>query len=273
MKKNKITPLLIIFSIFIFGQSKRFYYELDFKRDSLGLTSSKDIMVLEINKDSNIFLSNEYIITDSINNLNKDNQIFAYPKFTPIVEFRKNDNKFSFIQNLSMHYYQYETEKIIEWTILNEYKQIGAWKVRKAIANYGGRNWIAFFTQEISMPYGPYVFYGLPGLILEIYDVDNNYHFKMIENKNYDVELNSKNIIENLFNDRKIDILEKNWKKIQINYYNNPIPEYKEGKAVMFTKDGKEYSHNDYKNLEKILRNQIKTFNNPIELSEKIYYK
>ncbi|WP_435524197.1 hypothetical protein [Chryseobacterium indoltheticum] len=91
-------------------------------------------------------------------------------------------------------------------------------------------------------------------LILEVNDSENNYHFNLIQNKNYKVELNSNNFIEKLFGDRKINITEKDWQKIQLNYYNNPIPEYKEGKAVMFTDKGDEYTQNDYRNLKKLFK-------------------
>lgn len=271
-KRSKIILPLLIISAFVSAQSKRFYYEANFKRDSAGAYPAKDILVLEINKDYNIFLSNEYIVTDSLNNINKDNQVFAEPQFDQVVLYKKDNHKFDFIQNLSMYYYKYPAKREIKWNISNEHKKIGVWDTTKATTNFGGRNWIAWFSKDIPLPYGPYVFYGLPGLILEVNDSENNYHFNLIQNKNYKVELNSNNFIEKLFGDRKIDISEKDWQKIQLNYYNNPIPEYKAGKAVMFTDKGDEYTQNDYRNLEKAIQNQIRIYNNPIELDKAIKY-
>lgn len=271
-KRNNILLFLFIFSFFASAQSKRFYYEVNFKRDSAGTYPAKDIVVLEINKDYNIFLSNDYIVTDSLNNIKKDNQVFAEPKFDQVIIYKKDNHKFEFIQNLSMYYYKYSVKREISWNISNEHKKIGAWEATKATTNFGGRSWTAWFSQDIPLPYGPYVFHGLPGLILEISDNEKNYHFNLVQNKNYTIELNSNNLIENLFSDRKIDIAEKDWKKIQLNYYNNPIPEYKKGKAVMFTDKGDEYTPNDYRNLEKAIQNQIKGFNNPIELDKAVTY-
>src|SRR5699024_5192840 len=34
-------------------------------------------------------------------------------------------------------------------------------------------------TIEMSIPEGPYVFYALPGLIVELYDTENHYHFTL----------------------------------------------------------------------------------------------
>ena len=110
-------------------------------------------------------------------------------------------------------------------------------------------------------------------MILEIADDNENYHFSFIQNKNYKTELNSQNIIKNLFEDRKINIKEKDWKTIQLNYYQNPIPEYKSGEAYMQKEDGSKYTANDYRDLEKNLQKQIKILNNPIEISEKVDYK
>lgn len=273
MKDIRIALILLFLGLLcINAQSKRFYYNLHFKKNAVDTVYSKDILVLEINKKSNVFLSDEYIVSDSLNKVNKDNQSFAYPKFKNVVEYRQSDKSFNFINNLSMNYYQFNAKKEINWKIVNDKKKIGNFEVIRATTNYGGRNWTAWYCSEISLPYGPYVFYGLPGLILEIYDDEYNFHFSFIQNKNYNIELNSSDIIKNLFNDRKVDIKEKDWQKVQLNYYNNPIPEYKSGKAFITKDSGEQYGQNEYRELEKAIQNQIKKFNNPIELDKTVHY-
>lgn len=269
---------LIFAIIFVIGsnfgaQSKRFYYELNFKLDSAGKYPRKDLMVLEINKNSNIFLSNEYIVTDSLNDIHKDNQDFAEPKFAQVVEYSKSDDSFNFINYLSPYYYEFNVKRKINWTILNEHKKIGNFDVVNASADFGGRHWTAWYCPEIPLQFGPYVFYGLPGLILEIFDDKEDYHFSFIQNKNYDSKVDSSEIIKKLFGDRKIDIKEKEWSKILLNYYHNPLAEYKKGDFGMQKDDGTPFTTNDYRDLEKKLQNQIKILNNPIEISEKIIYK
>ncbi len=271
-RKNICTFAFFACSILFHAQSQRFYYGVNFKLDSAGSVERKDVTVLEINKNSNIFMSNEYIVTDSLNSINRDNMDFAYPKFKEIVEYEKKEDQFTFIENLSMNYYQFSAKKKINWTILNEKKKIGNFEVIKAKAKYGGRNWEAWFCPEIALPYGPYVFYGLPGLILEVYDDKANYHFTFIQNKNYNSNLDSSEIIKKLFSDRKTNIQEKDWPKIQLNYYNNPIAEYKSGNAYMTKDDGTKYTANDYRNLEIAIQKNIRTFNNPIELENIVQY-
>ena len=43
-----------------------------------------------------------------------------------------------------------------------------------------GRNYHAWFAPEIPLNEGPWKFNGLPGLILEVYDTQDHYHFTLI---------------------------------------------------------------------------------------------
>lgn len=67
--------------------------------------------------------------------------------------------------------------------MIPEYLLIGKFHLRlklykifnctKATVAFRGREFIAWFTSEIPVTYGPWKFHGLPGLILEVHDVDN----------------------------------------------------------------------------------------------------
>ncbi|QAR29993.1 GLPGLI family protein [Ornithobacterium rhinotracheale] len=65
----------------------------------------------------------------------------------------------------------------LKWQLQKDKKEILGYTVQKATTSYGGREWEAWFAQDIPLAYGPYVFNGLPGLILEIYDTENEHHF------------------------------------------------------------------------------------------------
>lgn len=62
------------------------------------------------------------------------------------------------------------------WNLKNETKKIGNFICNKATIKFRGRNYTAWYTHEVPLPYGPWKFKGLPGVILEIYDTDKEFH-------------------------------------------------------------------------------------------------
>lgn len=58
------------------------------------------------------------------------------------------------------------------WVLKDEYKNILGYKCQKATVHYRGRDYFAYFTTEINFNDGPWKFYGLPGVILNVESVD-----------------------------------------------------------------------------------------------------
>ncbi len=54
------------------------------------------------------------------------------------------------------------------------------YECNKATTNFAGRTYTAWFTTEIPLPFGPYKFGGLPGLILKIEDAEQQYVWEAI---------------------------------------------------------------------------------------------
>lgn len=62
----------------------------------------------------------------------------------------------------------------LKWKPENEFKTIAGYKCQKAIhRSTDGAETIAWFTEDIPFSVGPFYFSGLPGLILEFYDLKN----------------------------------------------------------------------------------------------------
>jgi len=82
---------------------------------------------------------------------------------------------------LVAHDFIFEDEIMMpQWTITGEEKVILGYPSIRAIANYRGREWIAYFTPEIPISRGPWLLWGLPGLIVKAYDSENLFRFELV---------------------------------------------------------------------------------------------
>ena len=66
------------------------------------------------------------------------------------------------------------------WEIMDDTAEIIGFHVQKAVCDFGGRTWEAWFAEELPFNDGPYKFSGLPGLILSIADTQNHYRFELV---------------------------------------------------------------------------------------------
>lgn len=75
--------------------------------------------------------------------------------------------------------YVYVKEKkvTIDWKLINETKKIGNFECKKAIGTFRGREYTAWYAEDIPIPYGPWKLQGLPGLILEAYNKEQEIYF------------------------------------------------------------------------------------------------
>lgn len=72
-----------------------------------------------------------------------------------------------------------DTQPSLAWNYMSEQNDtILGYECQKATATFAGRTYTAWFTTEIPLPYGPYKFGGLPGLILRIQDADRQYSWE-----------------------------------------------------------------------------------------------
>ncbi len=74
--------------------------------------------------------------------------------------------------------YRYNEKKPnLKWQITDDTCCVLGYVCNKATTSFAGRDYIAWFSPDIPIPYGPYKFGGLPGLILKIEDTKNNFRF------------------------------------------------------------------------------------------------
>lgn len=189
--KNILNFTILLFSInFYFSQNKKIethtqiIYRMNFKADSTINNKTNDILALYIGDNISIFQNEKKYQIDSI--------IASQPYFQntsskPLfkvnhVIFKDNDkSEITFsevIENVRFGYKEKNT--LMKWKITSEKKNILMYECYKAETNFGGCRFIAWYTRDIPINDGPYKFSGLPGLILEVYDDKDNFHYELL---------------------------------------------------------------------------------------------
>lgn len=179
----------LVFTGVIHAQGIRFIYNYKSISDTLNKNNVvSEIMILEIDtkQKKSVFSSLKKIQSDSNMVANVAKGIYLFPDSSMKTQYviEKNTEKketFFYTQNHSLiPVSKVEDKRQINWNILNEKKEILSYPTQKATTSFGGRTWTAWFTTSIPFSEGPYKFYGLPGLILKIYDSTNSHSYELI---------------------------------------------------------------------------------------------
>ena len=76
--------------------------------------------------------------------------------------------------------YEYECPSpSFDWQIGEETEEIMEYTCRKATCHHSGRDYTAWYAEDIALSDGPYIFRGLPGLIVAIASDDGEYAFEL----------------------------------------------------------------------------------------------
>lgn len=90
-----------------------------------------------------------------------------------------NSNKFRNILEFTLPRSYLEEDMVFEWKLHHDTDTIAGQPCKMASVDYGGRKYKAWYAPSIPIPDGPYVFAGLPGLIVKISDNQEWYTFTM----------------------------------------------------------------------------------------------
>ncbi|WP_209784948.1 GLPGLI family protein [Chryseobacterium sp. PvR013] len=187
-----IITLLLFISGILFSQNQRFVYEYSFKMDTLNKDKvEKEIMNLDITKKGSYFYSALLITRDSLfnaelekgkvsNTIHIDFRKIQHPKANFRVSKMYPGLETVYHTSLNASNVAVKELNKINWEVLPETKTFEGFKAQKATTHFGGRNWIAWFTNDIQIQDGPYKFCGLPGLILHIEDEEGTHIFNMV---------------------------------------------------------------------------------------------
>lgn len=271
MFKQFVIILTLFAFCFISSQNKSFVYELKFKPNTTKDSLITGKFVLDINDGKSMFRPSKEKEADSTFHATKKLSFMStsFKDSKSVFKDLKTKETKKFVSNFQK-LFSIKIDEHLIWKIQNETKVILGMKAQKATTTYGGRNWIAWFTNEIPLQEGPYVFHDLPGLITEIKDTQDDYSFSLVQIKNSDGKLYEK--------EKALPISWKQYAKLALDYYSDPTREINgknAGSTVMITKwqdeKGNEFTPN-FKEMNEREQKQIRENNNPIELNQKINY-
>ncbi|MDO5616956.1 MAG: GLPGLI family protein [Cruoricaptor ignavus] len=242
------TSILSLIAVMLFGilfsqnTANRFFYEFSYKKYNDFENTFKTLTILDITGKKSIYrdyltVSQDSIIQDALEKAKKSgvqvdvSKIMKFPNFTykvikdyPIKDVRYLDK----ILQDEMGYIEPIT---YNWSILDEKQKIGEFMAQKAVVDYGGRKWIAWFTESLPFQDGPYKFFGLPGLILKIEDEEKLFSWllsgiRKIENYS-EFSLADRGTMSNTDNKTNLIVTKDKFLKIYNEYLENPLSSIK----------------------------------------------
>ncbi|QTE21423.1 GLPGLI family protein [Polaribacter cellanae] len=240
-------------------------YELEFKELKNSELKQKEKMFLFISKNHSKFISEGKYKIDSLMASENVKQL-SFSEFMRNIPKTKFDffvinvlgsNKILFHQKILKDKFFYEESINHNWTNHKNTKQILGYNCKKATVSYQGRNYTAWYSNDIPVSTGPYKFYGLPGLIFEIYDSKKEYHF-LIKG------------IESLSNEHILNFNPKNYIQVSKKDYEQTKEKLNENPIKMLEQSGISLDFSNELQKKSLIdshKEKMKN-NNPIELKD-----
>jgi GLPGLI family protein len=170
----------------------RAVYRLGYCPDSMNLSRKENerfILCIKQNQES-FYASENYLKKDSVGALIEqgvltENDIMAdsrnrFRVFFPYFIHKKYDaHTFKAHELIALTTFTYAVQPNLSWTFTAQKDTISGYACLKAVTSYAGRHYEAWFTPDIPVADGPYLFSGLPGLIIKLNDTRNHYVFTL----------------------------------------------------------------------------------------------
>ena len=191
-----------------------------------------DVMGLEIGKKLSRFysISNDEMIKTLEKQAKQNNSIDMSAINTPrnrrgkrrVIYKNYLDNNILNIENLGMQVYKFEeANPNFNWNILTDTIQILNQSCQKATCSFRGREYEAWFSSKISISEGPWKFNGLPGLILKIRDLKNDYAFEAISIEKINYIIDNPNTKAQKISQEQFKVLTKQFSENPSAFLNN----------------------------------------------------
>ncbi|MFP3591043.1 GLPGLI family protein [Chryseobacterium sp. SIMBA_038] len=234
---KKILLLFFLLSVLIIdAQYQRFVYEYKFAIDSTAKDKTEtELMNLDIAPKGSKFYSKDYQELDSLMNAYIQKQVKLGIKDISLsgmgykgemryfVEKSYPDYVLSYFNSLLSDEYLVQDTRKQQWKILSDKEKIGNFNAQKAVCDFAGRKWIAWFTTDIPIQDGPYKFHGLPGLIIKLEDNTHSHIFELKGVKKLPQTAEWKSQKEKKRYNALITLNQEKYKKVFKDYLQDPM--------------------------------------------------
>lgn len=156
------------------NHSSQVQYNEDLRVVQIGKTIIKDYSEIVFHYDSLATYNFKKGLSTSNNpNVTFPCEIYSYPRE------KKRHEKYRMILNAGVLCYPSEWEEI-NWVYTTDKSvRLHGYTCSMATTKYAGREYIAWYTLDVPISYGPYKFYGLPGLIVKLEESSGMYIWEM----------------------------------------------------------------------------------------------
>lgn len=274
----RTTLLIAILSLSCWAkaQTHRFIYDVMYKKDAASDFITKENYHLDINTETTTYYQRDFFIADSLISNN-----IPFPKdvklnTSSIIMHKMGDDNYEEYDLLENTILKLQTKDAQNWKLGKESKKVKDLTLQKATTDFGGRAWTAWFAKEIPFHEGPYKFHGLPGLIVELYDDKNNYKFELVQSVK--LEKAPKNQFIDMARQMAVPVKWEKFRDTKLAFYESPVNFIKNGMGTarsneqFFLNDGTKVDATNLREINERMKQNIKKYNNPIDLDRKITY-
>lgn len=173
-------------------ETMEFVYDYSWCNDTTGSLEdnyTSDQMLLQIGKDGlSKFSSYKNLTVDSlIMSMSEDQLVQAATdgklsngEFMTIFK-NYPTGKLTHTEKICMDWFKYEEDMPgLDWELTDSVTNVLGYECREAKCNFRGREWTAYYCEEIPIMDGPWKLNGLPGLIMKASDREGHYNFECI---------------------------------------------------------------------------------------------
>ncbi|MDO4224679.1 MAG: GLPGLI family protein [Bergeyella zoohelcum] len=219
--------------------ANRFFYELTYKPSTKSDSLTTMMTILDITPEKSLYRDYAYVAQDSLVkaevekmmkagnfNMKTLEQLAKKYKFSHKVTKKYPITEVKYIDQILNDQVSYTEKLDFKWKLSSEKQKIGAYTAQKATTTFGGRNWTAWFSNDLPFQDGPYKFNGLPGLIVKIEDSQKHYVWTLKGNEkvnNYNEKTYAEEFQAKFSGIKELSVSREKFDKMYSDYRKDPF--------------------------------------------------